>query len=203
MFMKSPYEPLVIERAEGRMALYPRRPPHSRRRRGRGRRQHRPGPRGNRARRRRGQSAASTTSCRYGTRRIASGCAERLARWTPPGLNHFFFASGGSEAVEAAIKFALMYHKVKGRPQQEENHLAHGSPITAIRSARCRSAAISRAAPITSRCCSIGRTFRPRIAIAARGARPIPDAGSNAPPRSKMRSAATARIRSPPLSPSR
>ncbi len=24
---------------------------------------------------------------------------ERLARWTPPGLNRFFFTSGGSEAV--------------------------------------------------------------------------------------------------------
>jgi adenosylmethionine-8-amino-7-oxononanoate aminotransferase len=45
---------------------------------------------------------------------------ERLTRWTPPGLNHFFFASGGSEAVEAAIKFALMFHKVKGRPQKKK-----------------------------------------------------------------------------------
>ncbi|HEX4209220.1 MAG TPA: aminotransferase class III-fold pyridoxal phosphate-dependent enzyme, partial [Candidatus Binataceae bacterium] len=41
---------------------------------------------------------------------------ERLAQWTPPGLNRFFFTSGGSEAVEAAIKFAIMYHKVKGHP---------------------------------------------------------------------------------------
>ena len=40
---------------------------------------------------------------------------ERLARWTPPGLNRFFFTSGGSEAVEAAIKFAFMYHKMKGQ----------------------------------------------------------------------------------------
>src|ERR1700684_3989143 len=40
----------------------------------------------------------------------------RLAGWTPPGLNRFFFTSGGSEAVEAAIKFAIMYHKTKGHP---------------------------------------------------------------------------------------
>jgi adenosylmethionine-8-amino-7-oxononanoate aminotransferase len=40
---------------------------------------------------------------------------ERLRRWTPPGLDRFFFCSGGSEAVEMAIKFALMYHKVHGR----------------------------------------------------------------------------------------
>jgi adenosylmethionine-8-amino-7-oxononanoate aminotransferase len=46
--------------------------------------------------------------------------AERLARWTPPGLNRFFFTSGGSEAVEAAIKFALMYHKVKGWPGKKK-----------------------------------------------------------------------------------
>ncbi|MGH8014551.1 MAG: aspartate aminotransferase family protein [Candidatus Binataceae bacterium] len=40
---------------------------------------------------------------------------ERLARWTPPGLNRFFFTSGGSESVEAAIKFAIMYQKTRGR----------------------------------------------------------------------------------------
>lgn len=39
----------------------------------------------------------------------------RLTRWTPPGLNRFFFCSGGSEAVEMAVKFALMFHKVHGR----------------------------------------------------------------------------------------
>jgi adenosylmethionine-8-amino-7-oxononanoate aminotransferase len=39
----------------------------------------------------------------------------RLARWTPAGLNRFFFTSGGSEAVEAALKFAIMYQKAKGR----------------------------------------------------------------------------------------
>jgi adenosylmethionine-8-amino-7-oxononanoate aminotransferase len=40
---------------------------------------------------------------------------ERLARWTPPGLDRFFFTSGGSEAVEAALKFAFLYHRVRGR----------------------------------------------------------------------------------------
>jgi adenosylmethionine-8-amino-7-oxononanoate aminotransferase len=44
----------------------------------------------------------------------------RLARWTPPGLNRFFFTSGGSEAVEAALKFAIMYHKARGRPQKHK-----------------------------------------------------------------------------------
>ncbi len=45
---------------------------------------------------------------------------ERLARWTPAGLDRFFFTSGGSEAVEAALKFAIMYQKAKGRPQKHK-----------------------------------------------------------------------------------
>jgi adenosylmethionine-8-amino-7-oxononanoate aminotransferase len=40
---------------------------------------------------------------------------ERLARWTPPGLERFFFTSGGSEAVEAALKYAFLYHRVRGK----------------------------------------------------------------------------------------
>jgi adenosylmethionine-8-amino-7-oxononanoate aminotransferase len=44
----------------------------------------------------------------------------RLARWTPPGLNRFFFTSGGSEAVEAALKFAIMYQKVRGKPHKKK-----------------------------------------------------------------------------------
>ncbi|MBV8056399.1 MAG: aspartate aminotransferase family protein [Deltaproteobacteria bacterium] len=44
----------------------------------------------------------------------------RLAHWTPAGLNRFFFTSGGSEAVEAALKFAILYQKVKGRPQKHK-----------------------------------------------------------------------------------
>ncbi len=32
----------------------------------------------------------------------------RLRGWTPPGLSRFFFTSGGSEAVEAALKFAIL-----------------------------------------------------------------------------------------------
>ncbi|MFZ0887885.1 MAG: aspartate aminotransferase family protein [Candidatus Binataceae bacterium] len=44
---------------------------------------------------------------------------KRLAQWTPPGLTRFFFTSGGSESVEAAIKFAIFYHALKGRPQKK------------------------------------------------------------------------------------
>jgi adenosylmethionine-8-amino-7-oxononanoate aminotransferase len=44
---------------------------------------------------------------------------KRLAGWTPPGLNRFFFTSGGSESVEAAIKFAIFYYALKGRLQKK------------------------------------------------------------------------------------
>src|SRR5579885_2147666 len=39
---------------------------------------------------------------------------DRLAQWTPPGVDRFFFTSGGSESVESALKFAFLYHKVRG-----------------------------------------------------------------------------------------
>ncbi|HZO82987.1 MAG TPA: aspartate aminotransferase family protein [Candidatus Binataceae bacterium] len=61
---------------------------------------------------------------------------ERLARWTPPGLNRFFFTSGGSEAIEAALKFALMYHKVHGRPSRTKiiarQSSYHGNTLAAL-----------------------------------------------------------------------
>lgn len=38
----------------------------------------------------------------------------RLAQWTPAGVDRFFFTSGGSEAVESAIKCAFLFHKVRG-----------------------------------------------------------------------------------------
>ena len=159
----------------------PRRPQNPRRRRRRGGGQYRAGARGNRADCWPKKSAELNYVVPVWSTPERERLVERLARWTPPGLNRFFFTSGGSEAVEAALKFALMYHKVNGRPQQKENNLARGSPITAIRSAALSVGGKSRAAPTTSTCCSIGRKFRPRIATAVRGTRPIPDAISNAP----------------------
>lgn len=119
MFMKSPYDPLMIERAEGAW-LYTRD----------GRRILDAGA---------GAVVVNVGQGRQEIARLASEVVgrvnyvlpvwntpdrerlcQRLARWTPPGLKHFFFASGGSEAVEAALKFALMYHKVKGRPQKKK-----------------------------------------------------------------------------------
>ena len=119
MFMKSPYDPLVIERAEGPW-LYTR------------------------DGRKILDAAAGAVVVNIGQGRaeLAQVAAEevarlnyvlpiwssaarerlttRLARWTPAGLNRFFFTSGGSEAIEMAIKFAFMYHKVHGRPGKKK-----------------------------------------------------------------------------------
>lgn len=37
-------------------------------------------------------------------------CAKKVSEWTPKGLNHIYFVSGGSEATEAAIKLARQYY---------------------------------------------------------------------------------------------
>jgi adenosylmethionine-8-amino-7-oxononanoate aminotransferase len=119
MFMKSPYDPLVIERAEGPW-LYTR----------------------DGRKILDAASGAVVVNIGQGREEVARVAAEevarvnyvlpvwstpererltaRLARWTPKGLNRFFFTSGGSEAVEMAIKFALMYHKVHGRPSKKK-----------------------------------------------------------------------------------
>lgn len=41
--------------------------------------------------------------------------ASKLVEFTPPGLNHVYFVSGGSEAVDAAIKVARQYHVSLGK----------------------------------------------------------------------------------------
>ncbi|MGH7906272.1 MAG: aspartate aminotransferase family protein [Candidatus Binataceae bacterium] len=60
----------------------------------------------------------------------------RLKRWTPPGLSRFFFTSGGSEAIEAAIKFAILYHRARGNPGKRKiisrQFSYHGNTIAAL-----------------------------------------------------------------------
>ena len=45
--------------------------------------------------------------------------AERLVQYAPDGLNHVFFGNSGSEAVETALKLALQYWHVQGKPQKQ------------------------------------------------------------------------------------
>jgi len=44
--------------------------------------------------------------------------AARIASLTPGDLNRVFFTSGGSEAVESALKLARQYHKLTGHPNK-------------------------------------------------------------------------------------
>jgi adenosylmethionine-8-amino-7-oxononanoate aminotransferase len=46
--------------------------------------------------------------------------AARLASMTPGDLNRVFFTSGGSEAVESALKLARNYHRVHGKGQKHK-----------------------------------------------------------------------------------
>ena len=119
MFMKSPYDPLAIDRAEGAW-LFTRD----------GRRILDAGAGAvvvniGQGREELAQlAAAEVARLNYVVPVWSTAARERLtrrlARWTPPGLNRFFFTSGGSEAVEAAIKFAIMYHKLRGRPGKKK-----------------------------------------------------------------------------------
>src|SRR5690606_39228172 len=45
--------------------------------------------------------------------------AERIAEYTPTGLNRVFFTNSGSESIDTAMKIALMYHRVRGEPQRQ------------------------------------------------------------------------------------
>jgi adenosylmethionine-8-amino-7-oxononanoate aminotransferase len=46
--------------------------------------------------------------------------ATRIANLAPGDLNHVFFTSGGSEAVESALKLARQYHRVTGNGQKHK-----------------------------------------------------------------------------------
>src|SRR5436305_236770 len=52
--------------------------------------------------------------------------AARIASMTPGDLNRVFFTSGGSEAVESALKLARNYHRVHGKGQKHEVICAWG-----------------------------------------------------------------------------
>jgi adenosylmethionine-8-amino-7-oxononanoate aminotransferase len=62
--------------------------------------------------------------------------AERIASLTPGDLNRVFFTSGGSEAVESAIKLARAYHRRTGNPRKHKfvsREIAyHGTTLGAL-----------------------------------------------------------------------
>lgn len=66
----------------------------------------------------------------------AEALAEDLVGHAPAGLNHVYFCSGGSEAVEAAIKFARQYAVESGQGSREfliaRRQSYHGSTLGAL-----------------------------------------------------------------------
>ena len=50
---------------------------------------------------------------------LAFQLADMIAEIAPDGINHVFFTNSGSEAIDTAMKIALMYHRVKGEPQRQ------------------------------------------------------------------------------------
>jgi adenosylmethionine-8-amino-7-oxononanoate aminotransferase len=49
---------------------------------------------------------------------VAEELADELVRYAPAGIGHVYFTSGGSEAVEAALKLARQYFVERGEPQR-------------------------------------------------------------------------------------
>ena len=45
--------------------------------------------------------------------------ANRVVQYTPEGMNRVFFVNSGSEAVDTAMKMALMYHRVQGHAERQ------------------------------------------------------------------------------------
>ena len=52
------------------------------------------------------------------TTEAAERLADRLIEDAPPGLSHVYFVSGGSEAMEAALKMARQFFVETGEPQR-------------------------------------------------------------------------------------
>jgi adenosylmethionine-8-amino-7-oxononanoate aminotransferase len=62
--------------------------------------------------------------------------ATRIAGLAPGDLNRVFFTSGGSEAVESAIKLVRQYHKLRGKPNKTKivarQTAYHGTSLGAL-----------------------------------------------------------------------
>jgi adenosylmethionine-8-amino-7-oxononanoate aminotransferase len=63
--------------------------------------------------------ALSYNSPWYTMSAAAAELAERLAARAPGDLSHVFFTTGGSSAVESALRFMQFYNNVRGRPEKK------------------------------------------------------------------------------------
>jgi adenosylmethionine-8-amino-7-oxononanoate aminotransferase len=70
------------------------------------------------------------------TTEVAEELAETLIADAPAGLSHVYFLSGGSEAVETALKMALQYFRETGQPQRRNivarRQSYHGNTLGAL-----------------------------------------------------------------------
>jgi adenosylmethionine-8-amino-7-oxononanoate aminotransferase len=70
------------------------------------------------------------------TTHVAEELADRLVACAPQGLDHVYFVSGGSEAIEAALKLARQYFVEKGEPQRchfiARRQSYHGNTLGAL-----------------------------------------------------------------------
>lgn len=67
---------------------------------------------------------------------VAEALADELIRTAPPGMGHVYLVSGGSEAVEAALKMARQYFVEIGQPQRTHfiarRQSYHGNTLGAL-----------------------------------------------------------------------
>ena len=70
------------------------------------------------------------------TTEVAEELADQLVRTAPAGMSHAYFVSGGSEAVEAALKMARQYFVEIGQPQRSRfiarRQSYHGNTLGAL-----------------------------------------------------------------------
>jgi adenosylmethionine-8-amino-7-oxononanoate aminotransferase len=66
----------------------------------------------------------------------AEALADKLIATAPPGISHVYFVSGGSEAIEAALKMARQYFVEIGQPQRRHfiarRQSYHGNTLGAL-----------------------------------------------------------------------
>jgi len=70
------------------------------------------------------------------TTQVAEELAQNLIAGAPEGMSHVYFVSGGSEAMEAAMKMARQYHVENGQPQRRHfiarRQSYHGNTLGAL-----------------------------------------------------------------------
>ena len=70
------------------------------------------------------------------TSEVSEALADHLVEHAPSGLDHVYFVSGGSEAVEAALKLARQYFVEIGQPQRTHfvarRQSYHGNTLGAL-----------------------------------------------------------------------